>query len=191
VSCEYQQNRVHSCGYATRNAGLLIAISFVVATTIFGCSTQPAPQNQYISPAPSQSTVPSRGRLEVASWYGPGFTGHLTSDGEIYNPRELTAASKTLPLGSRVLVTNPSNGRSVVVRINDRGPYVRGRNLDLSRSAARRIGMIHEGVCRVRVTKVAVSSNHTPTVRNRRTITRRPISRRTDESFVVGSGERP
>jgi rare lipoprotein A (peptidoglycan hydrolase) len=193
VSCEHQPNRAHVLRYTTRNAGLLLAISFLVATAIFGCSTQPVPQNQYISPAPSQtsSSVPGRGKLEVASWYGPGFRGHLTSDGEIYNPKELTAASKTLPIGTRVRVTNPGNGRSVVVRINDRGPYVRGRNLDLSRSAARRIGMIGKGVCRVRVTRVAATSNHKPAVRNSRTITRRQISRRTDDSFVVGSGERP
>jgi rare lipoprotein A (peptidoglycan hydrolase) len=131
----------------------VIAIGLVVATAMFGCSTQRAPENQYSSPAPprSYSAAPPRGRLEVASWYGPGFVGHVTSDGEIFNPDELTAASKTLPIGSLVRVTNPDNGRSVVVRINDRGPYVRGRNLDLSRSAAQRIGLTAKGVCRVRV----------------------------------------
>ena len=137
---------------------LIVAICFLVATAMFGCSAQRPSENQYASPPPAPSlsypSVPSRGRLEVASWYGPGFVGHVTSDGEIYNPNELTAASKTLPIGSRVRVTNPANGRSVVVRINDRGPYVRGRGLDLSRSAAGRIGMTHEGVCRVRVKKV-------------------------------------
>src|ERR1700688_3063605 len=132
---------------------LIVAICFVVATAMFGCSAQRASENQYASPAPSRSypSVPSRGRLEVASWYGPGFVGHVTSDGEIYNPNELTAASKTLPIGSRVRVTNPDNGRSVVVRINDRGPYVRGRSLDLSSGAARRIGVTDRGVWRVRV----------------------------------------
>jgi rare lipoprotein A len=156
VSCQYQEHRVHFFRSTARNAGLTIAICFVVATTMFGCSAQRAPQTQYSSPAPSRSysSVPPRGRLEVASWYGPGFVGHVTSDGEIYNPKELTAASKTLPIGSRVRVTNPDNGRSVVVRINDRGPYVRGRSLDLSRSAARRIGMTSEGVCHVRVSAV-------------------------------------
>jgi rare lipoprotein A len=65
--------------------------------------------------------------------------GHVTSDGEIYNHEELTAALKTLPIGSRVRVMNPDNGRAVIMRINDRGPYVRGRSLDLSSSAAGRI----------------------------------------------------
>ena len=129
---------------------LTIAIGLVVAITIFGCSTQPAPQTQYTLPPPSQSVRPP-GKLEVASWYGPGFVGHVTSDGEVFNPNQLTAASKTLPLGSRVRVTNPENGRSVVVRINDRGPYVKGRNLDLSHSAAQKIGLCAEGVGHVRV----------------------------------------
>jgi hypothetical protein len=143
---------------------LTIAISFVVAAAIFGCSEQRAPRNQYSPPAPPPgvSSVPPPGRLEVVSWYGPGFVGHLTSDGERYNPKELTAASKTLPMGSRVRVTNPDNGRSVVVRINDRGPYVRGRSLDLSRRAARRIGMTAEGVCRVRVHVIRAKLSEPP-----------------------------
>ena len=89
-------------------------------------------------------------RTEVASWYGPGFAGRRTSTGEIYNPEGLTAASTTLPLGSHVRVVNPDTGRSVVVRINDRGPYVRGRSLDLSHGAAQQIGLTGKGVGRVR-----------------------------------------
>jgi rare lipoprotein A (peptidoglycan hydrolase) len=157
VSCEYQEHHVRLFRSAARTHGLLPTICFVVAIAMFGCSTQPAPQTQYTPPPPSPA--PRRGRLEVASWYGPGFVGHATSDGEIYNPRELTAASKTLPIGSHVRVTNPENGRSVVVRVNDRGPYVRGRSLDLSRSAARRIGMIGKGVCRVRVRVLRATSH--------------------------------
>ena len=150
---------------------LIIAIGFVVATAMFGCSTRPAPENlPPPSPAPtaSYSPPPSRGKLEVASWYGPGFVGHLTSDGEAFNPNELTAASKTLPIGSRIRVTNTGNGRSVVVRINDRGPYVRGRSLDLSRGAAERIGLTKEGVCRVRVRIVRRTSIRRITYHERR-----------------------
>jgi rare lipoprotein A (peptidoglycan hydrolase) len=149
VSCEYLEHYVQFFRSAARTPRLLPAICLVVAIAMFGCSTQPAPQTQYTPPAPSPA--PRRGRLEVASWYGPGFVGHVTSDGETYNPNELTAASKTLPIGSHVRVTNPDNGRSVVVRINDRGPYVRGRSLDLSRDAAQQIGLEAEGVGRVRV----------------------------------------
>ena len=86
-----------------------------------------------------------------ASWYGPGFHGRLTANGERYNQYSLTAAHKSLPFGTKVKVTNVHNGRSVVVRINDRGPFVRGRVIDLSTAAARNIGMIHHGVVPVRL----------------------------------------
>lgn len=81
----------------------------------------------------------------VASYYGRRFHGRRTANGETFNMREFTAAHKTLPFGSRVLVTNPRNGRSVTVRINDRGPYTRGRTIDLSRAAAEEIGMVAKG----------------------------------------------
>lgn len=92
--------------------------------------------------------------MTVASWYGPGFQGRRTSSGEIFNRNDLTAASRTLPLGSRVRVTNLETGRSVVVRINDRGPYVRGRGLDLSQRAAERIGLARRGVARVQIDRL-------------------------------------
>ncbi len=89
-----------------------------------------------------------------ASWYGSELRGHKTASGERFDPNRLTAASKTLPMGSVVHVTNPENGRTVTVRINDRGPYVRGRSLDLSHRAARMIGITKRGVARVKVTPV-------------------------------------
>jgi rare lipoprotein A (peptidoglycan hydrolase) len=154
-------------GVCARSFGpwITLAIGLAVAITMFGCSTQRAPQTQYTLPPPSQSypSVRPPGKLEVASWYGPGFVGHVTSDGEVFNPNELTAASKTLPIGSRVRVTNPENGRSVVVRINDRGPYVKGRNLDLSHGAAQKIGLCAEGVGHVRVRVLRHTKNGRPT----------------------------
>src|SRR5271170_4566974 len=132
----------------------LVALAFIVG----GCSSQnfsPAPSAPYYAP----SSESFRGtHTEVASWYGPGFAGHPTSTGEIYNPEGLTAASKTLPLGSHVRVTNPDTGRSVVVRINDRGPYVRGRSLDLSHGAAQQIGLTGRGVGAVQATPTATST---------------------------------
>ncbi len=80
--------------------------------------------------------------------------GRPTASGEAYDPNDLTAASRTLPLGSTVEVTNPSNGRSVKVRINDRGPYVRGRSIDLSKRAAEEIGLTEKGVGRVKIKRV-------------------------------------
>lgn len=85
----------------------------------------------------------------TASWYGPGFHGRRTANGERYNMNALTAAHKFLPFGTKVKVTNTRTGRSVVVRINDRGPYVGKRVIDLSRTAAQQIGMIGTGTAPV------------------------------------------
>jgi rare lipoprotein A len=81
-----------------------------------------------------------------ASWYGPGFHGNMTANGERYNQHGITAAHKTLPFGTRLKVCNEINDLCVDVRINDRGPYIAGRGLDLSRGAAEAIGMIDPGV---------------------------------------------
>lgn len=86
-----------------------------------------------------------------ASYYGDEFSGRPTASGERFNPGELTAAHRTLPFGTRLRVTNVSNGRSVVVRVNDRGPFSGNRVLDLSHSAARQIGMLQRGTARVRM----------------------------------------
>ena len=104
--------------------------------------------------------------MTLASWYGPGFVGQPTASGEIYHRGDLTAASRSLPLGTRVQVTNLNTGRAVVVRINDRGPYVRGRGIDLSQGAAERIGLNHSGVARVSVTRLdaTASASSMPTV---------------------------
>ncbi|MGB3532975.1 MAG: septal ring lytic transglycosylase RlpA family protein [Microcoleaceae cyanobacterium] len=87
----------------------------------------------------------------LASWYGPGFHGAQTASGEYFNQNDLTAAHRSLPFGTKVRVTNVNNGRSVVVRINDRGPFTGGRVIDLSAAAAQAIGMISSGVARVEV----------------------------------------
>jgi rare lipoprotein A len=84
-----------------------------------------------------------------ASWYGPGFHGRRTASGEIFNAYDMTAAHRSLPFGTRVRVTNLNNGRSVVVRINDRGPAIPGRIIDISESAAEKIGMITAGTAQV------------------------------------------
>ena len=88
----------------------------------------------------------------IASWYGPTFYGKRTANGEVYDGNALTAAHKTLPLPVNVRVTNLDNGKSVVVRVNDRGPYARGRIIDLSRRAAELLDVVQTGTARVRVT---------------------------------------
>jgi rare lipoprotein A len=91
----------------------------------------------------------------MASWYGPGFHGRKTSAGVYYDQEDLTAASIDFPLGSRVMVTNLDNGRSVEVTITDRGPFMKGRKIDLSHKAARVIGMIDPGTARVRISLIS------------------------------------
>ncbi len=92
--------------------------------------------------------VGSRG---MASWYGPGFNGRRSANGERYNQNNLTAAHRSLPFGTKVRVTNVRNGRSVIVRITDRGPHVRGRIIDLSAAAARIVGVMQSGVAPVSI----------------------------------------
>jgi rare lipoprotein A len=84
-----------------------------------------------------------------ASWYGPGFYGNRTANGEVYRPGRMTAAHRYLPFGTRVRVTNRYNGRSAIVRINDRGPYVGGRVIDLSEAAANVLGV--DGIASVKL----------------------------------------
>jgi len=90
----------------------------------------------------------------IASWYGPTFYGHHTANGEMYDGSALTAAHKTLPMPVNVRVTNLDNGKSLVVRVNDRGPYARGRIIDLSKRAAELLDVVETGTARVRVTYI-------------------------------------
>jgi rare lipoprotein A len=108
-------------------------------------SRRPGPQ-----PTPSPGVI-EQGQEGIASWYGPTFNGHETSDGEIYNMYDFTAAHRTLPFGTMVRVYNLENGASVDVRINDRGPFVEGRIIDLSYAAAQAIGMLGPGTTLVRL----------------------------------------
>ncbi|WMS42713.1 septal ring lytic transglycosylase RlpA family protein [Acuticoccus sp. MNP-M23] len=104
--------------------------------------------------APATLLVPdasARTLSGVASYYGARFHGRQTANGERFNMHAMTAAHKSLPFGTKVKVTNPDNGRSVVVRINDRGPYVGNRVLDLSKGAAAKIGMVNKGVGKVKM----------------------------------------
>lgn len=124
--------------------------------TLGGCSSLwrpsvPFSRSSSVSSPTFSSSTSGAVQTGVASWYGPGFHGKRTSNGEIYNQYELTAAHPTLPLGTRVMVTNMSTRQSVEVRVNDRGPFVGGRVIDLSYAAARTIGVYEPGTAQVRV----------------------------------------
>jgi len=100
------------------------------------------------APEPASEPAATAARLfgqGSASYYGRELAGRRTASGEVFNPADLTAAHRSLPFGTRLRVTNHSNGRSVVVRINDRGPYARNRVIDLSQGAAERIGLVAAG----------------------------------------------
>ena len=90
-------------------------------------------------------------RKGLASYYADSYEGKTTANGEIYRQGKITAAHKTLPFGTKVEVTNLSNNKSVVVRINDRGPYIRGRIIDLTKAAAKEIDMVGAGVAKVKI----------------------------------------
>jgi len=113
---------------------------------ILGQSAAQARRLQKLASGPLQFLVKG-----WASWYGPGFQGNPTANGERFNQYAMTAAHRTLPFGTKVQVTNLDNGRSVIVRINDRGPFSHGRVLDLSRQAAQVLGVINSGVAPVRI----------------------------------------
>ena len=107
-----------------------------LAGVVLGCTLGAAS-------APAKEAKPIQ--TGAASWYGPGFHGKRTANGERFNTHALTAAHKTLPFGTQLRVTNERTGRSVVVRINDRGPYARGRVIDLSKAAADAVGILSVG----------------------------------------------
>jgi len=99
----------------------------------------------------ASTPIPAPYQTGMASWYGAGEQGKLTADGEIYNRHALTAAHRHLPFNTRIMVTNRENGRSVEVRINDRGPYSKNRVLDLSEAAAKALDMKKSGVTPVEI----------------------------------------
>lgn len=152
------------------------AFTLALATVLWlgGCATQmPSAPTVSTPPAPGDAPVvgavvpaaPGEGASQApdgvdrardreiergrASWYGPRFHGRRTASGETFDMHDLTAAHKTLPFGTRVRVRNLANGREVAVRINDRGPHVRGRVIDLSRAAAEQIGLLTMGVASI------------------------------------------
>ena len=129
---------------SARPAALAVCLGAGLALLIAAaaCGVKTAPQSM------TPSGKPQRG---LASWYGPKFHGRTTANGERYNMMDLTAAHKTLPFGTFVHVTNRANNKTIVVRINDRGPFVRGRIIDLSYAAAKVIGASSTGVVDVEV----------------------------------------
>jgi rare lipoprotein A (peptidoglycan hydrolase) len=137
-------------------------MSSPLQTSTSQSSTAPASQNNMKSTQPKPLAVWEC----TTSWYGEDFDGQPTANGEIYDMYAATAAHQTLPLGSIVRVVNPRNHRSQIVRINDRGPYVGGRELDVSYGVARRLGFDQRGLAKVRLELLEVPSHPSPDHRN-------------------------
>ena len=142
--------------HQNQSIDLHLTLSRAIADT---SDTEIFDRQNFLELSTKKHAIPLRNRHGIASstfggeasWYGPGFHGRLTANGERYNQNAMTAAHRRLRFGTRVRVTNLNNGRSVVVRINDRGPYAKGRVIDVSAAAARSLGMIKSGVAPVRV----------------------------------------
>jgi rare lipoprotein A len=122
-------------GISLRQFAKVVAFVLAVAVVYAGCVTSRGGRGYY--------------QVGYASWYGREYHGRHTANGERFNMRAMTAAHQSLPFGTRLRVTDLKTGRSVVVRINDRGPFRKGRILDLSYGAARRLGIVEEGVVQV------------------------------------------
>jgi rare lipoprotein A len=151
-----------------RSLSAIVGVSLVAAAC--GITPPPPPPKPVAAPPPSVGVYkvgspyqidgvwyypqeqPDYDETGIASWYGPTFYGKTTANGETYDGGQLTAAHRTLPLPVNVRVTNLENGKSIVVRVNDRGPYARGRIIDLSRHAAELLDVVQTGTARVRVT---------------------------------------
>ena len=138
----------------SREAGQNLGHEKVIDTSL-----EPRPSSE-VAPADKVSPVAkdSSGSLEVlhvstgeASWYGPGFFGNRTANGETFRPGTMTAAHPTLPFDTKVRVTNLWNGQSTVVRINDRGPFVGNRVIDIAHGAANHLGLLSSGIAQVRL----------------------------------------
>ena len=154
---------------------IYIAVTFIILGVLFfslkdsfaGSATDEFDENEITVLANEKRTFDvdliNKGKM-VASWYGPKFHGNLTANGEVYDQMAMTAAHKTLLFGTILKLTNQKNGKIVLVRINDRGPFIQGRQLDLSKSAAAALGMIHKGVVKVKVEELVMNDFNNPVI---------------------------
>jgi len=172
--------------YRGKNATFFSSVTFLVVFAFFlflfhGCATVKSPP---VKPKTSPTFRPYKvmGKLYQplydakdfvqvgkASWYGKKFHGRKTANGEIYDMYAISAAHKTLPIGTYVRVHNLLNNKKIVVRINDRGPFVRGRIIDLSYAAAKKIGIVKSGTAKVKIVALGVAGESEPKTDRRRT----------------------
>lgn len=153
---------------------MLLLLGFTIVSEEF--KTENTNNSEDLNPVPAQVTDSlsnitqesiikfiDKGKM-LASWYGPKFHGRKTANGEFYDQMAFTAAHKSLPFGTLLKLTNVKNLKSVIVRINDRGPYIYNRELDLSKGAALALGMIKRGVVRLKVEEVTLADENRPLI---------------------------
>jgi rare lipoprotein A len=140
MTADAEQN---ACSLPRVASGAKVALGAAIAACTLVSGAVTAKAHDRLAPKPTLAGI--------ASWYGPGFHGRQTANGERYDMFGLTAAHRSLPFGTKVRVTNRQNGKSVVVRINDRGPYVGQRVIDLSRGAAQAVSMTETGIAPVKL----------------------------------------
>lgn len=167
-------------------AGALLPLMLPGCTRVIGQEETPpppvvTPQAKEEAPKPEGPKVEQVGE---ASWYGPAHQGKETASGETFDQNKLTAAHPTLPLGAKAVVTNQETGKSVAVTINDRGPFVKGRKIDLSRAAAQKIGMAKTGVAKVKIETRRRRKSTKKVVRQRTKSHATPVATRTDMPTV-------
>ena len=138
-------------------------VGFTVLNNAKNVNNEPVLVDEFIPKTVKENIVNTstvkyinRGTMK-ASWYGPKFHGKLTANGEIYDQMGFTAAHKSFPFGTLLKLTNPGNNKSIIVRINDRGPYIKGRQIDLSKKAAMELGTFHKGVVKLKVEQIKIS----------------------------------
>ncbi len=129
-------------------SAILVSLGLSALTVLSGCAGSRMSRHSH---RPLETVVLQEG---TASWYGPGFHGRKTASGERFNQKDMTCAHRTLPFGTYLKVVNLENDQSVVVRVNDRGPFKKGRIVDLSKGAAKEIDLISTGIAPVRLEKV-------------------------------------
>lgn len=142
-------------------------VGFTIATTERESSISLVLTEEF-APVPNRSSnnlltilYKDRGTMR-ASWYGPRFHGRFTANGEIYNQNAMTAAHKSMKFGTILRITNPRNNKSVIVRINDRGPYIPGRQIDLSKAAAEELDVIKNGVKKLKIEEIIIKGIDNP-----------------------------
>jgi rare lipoprotein A len=156
ASCIYSVSAVCICSYIESGMAVCLNVSVDKQAIASRDAATPAPHAaSKVNPAVAAPTKPAYRQVGIASWYGDRHQGRMTASGQIFDQNRLTAAHRTLPLDTKARVTNLGNGRSVDVTINDRGPYIRGRVIDLSARAARELGMARRGLARVRIEVLA------------------------------------